>query len=178
MEKYEIKWKNLDTHNEPLSVLNYKKSKRKEELNELEEKVNQLEKQYTTLDTKSSILENTQNVLSDETLWSLPEPSKFTLASTYKNTIVQPKFSKLRAFIQPLINEVFKQLHELVKLKSELFQLRNENQNLKNSILDLSYENRNLKNDLNKIKRFFGKEQIEDILTNKIVKSKRKEHLK
>lgn len=178
MAKYEIKWKDLNTHNEPLNVLNYKKSKRKEELNELEEKVNQLEKQYISLDTNSSILENAQNVLTDETLWLLPEPSKFTLASTYKNTIVQPKFSKLRAFIQPLINEVFKQLHELVKLKSELFHLRNENKNLEKSVLDLSDENRNLRNNLNKIKRFFGKETIEDILTNKIVKSKRKEHFK
>ncbi len=176
MEKYEIKWKDLDTHNVPLDVLNFKKAKRTEELAQLEKDLHQLEKQYMSLKDKTPLFENAQSVLTDETLWSLPEPTKFTLASTYIKTTVQPKFSKLRTVIQPLIDEVLNQLRELVNLKSELFYLRNENKNLNERVSDLYYENRMLRNEYNKIKKFFGKEIIEGILTNKIVKSKRKEH--
>ena len=50
-----------------------------------------------------------------------------------------------------------------------------ENTELKNSIDELSYENRELRRDMNKLKKFFGKDTIENALTFKIVKSKRKE---
>ena len=113
--------------------------------------------------------------LNNEELWLLPEPNKLTLASTYHKNIVQPKFSKLRAFIQPLINQVFDIVKELINLKTQLIFLKNENTELKNSIDELSYENRELRRDMNKLKKFFGKDTIENALTFKIVKSKRKE---
>lgn len=178
MEKYEIHWKDLETHNEPLDVLNYKKSKRKEEIAELVKKVDQLEKEYTSLENTKPIFQEAHQALTDESYWSLPEPTKFMLATTYIKTTVQPKFSQLRAFIQPLINEVFKQLKELIQLKSELIQLRNENKSLNEVILNLSYDKRQLQNEMNKLKRFFGKDTIENILDNKIVKQKRKEQHK
>ena len=40
MNKYEVKWVNLDTHNKPLDVLNFKKEKRKEEIIKSLEEVN------------------------------------------------------------------------------------------------------------------------------------------
>ena len=154
MNKYEVKWVNLDTHNKPLDVLNFKKEKRKEEISKLDHEILTLKKQYNSLQNMTPYLNDAFNALNNEELWLLPEPNKLTLASTYHKNIVQPKFSKLRAFIQPLINQVFE---------------------LKNSIDELSYENRELKRDMNKLKKFFGKDTIENALTFKIVKSKRKE---
>ena len=176
MEKYEFKWKELETHNEPLDVLNYKKSKRKEEVAELEKKVDQLEKEYTLLDKSRPIIHEAYKAMDDESYWSLPEPTRFMSASTYTKTTVQPKFSQLRALIQPLINEFFKQVKECINLQSELIHLRNKNVELNELVEDLSYDRRKLYNEMNKIKRFFSKDTIEDILEDRIVRPKRKEH--
>lgn len=176
MEKYEFKWKDLETHNEPLDVLNYKKSKRKEEVTKLEKKVDRLEKEYTSLDKSRPIIHEAYKAMDDESYWSLPEPTRFMSASTYIKTTVQPKFSQLRALIQPLINEFFKQVKECINLQSELIRLRNKNMQLDELVEDLSYDRRKLYNEMNKIKRFFGKDTIEDILEDKIVRPKRKEH--
>ena len=175
MNKYEVKWVNLDTHNKPLDVLNFKKEKRKEEISKLDHEILTLKKQYNSLQNMTPYLNDAFNALNNEELWLLPEPNKLTLASTYHKNIVQPKFSKLRAFIQPLINQVFDIVKELINLKTQLIFLKSENTELKNSIDELSYENRELKRDMNKLKKFFGKDTIENALTFKIVKSKRKE---
>ena len=149
--------------------------KRKEEISKLDHEILTLKKQYNSLQNMTPYLNDAFNALNNEELWLLPEPNKLTLASTYHKNIVQPKFSKLRAFIQPLINQVFDIVKELINLKTQLIFLKSENTELKNSIDELSYENRELKRDMNKLKKFFGKDTIENALTFKIVKSKRKE---
>ena len=153
----------------------YLKEKRKEEISKLDHEILTLKKQYNSLQNMTPYLNDAFNALNNEELWLLPEPNKLTLASTYHKNIVQPKFSKLRAFIQPLINQVFDIVKELINLKTQLIFLKSENTELKNSIVELSYENRELKRDMNKLKKFFGKDTIENALTFKIVKSKRKE---
>ena len=151
------------------------KEKRKEEISKLDHEILTLKKEYNSLQNMTPYLNDAFNALNNEELWLLPEPNKLTLASTYHKNIVQPKFSKLRAFIQPLINQVFDIVKELINLKTQLIFLKNENTELKNSIDELSYENRELRRDMNKLKKFFGKDTIENALTFKIVKSKRKE---
>ena len=144
MNKYEVKWVNLDTHNKPLDVLNFKKEKRKEEISKLDHEILTLKKQYNSLQNMTPYLNDAFNALNNEELWLLPEPNKLIVK-------------------------------EIINLKTQLIFLKNENTELKNSIDELSYENRELRRDMNKLKKFFGKDTIENALTFKIVKSKRKE---
>lgn len=55
MNKYEVKWVNLDTHNKPLDVLNFKKEKRKEEISKLDHEILTLKKEYNSLQNMTPI---------------------------------------------------------------------------------------------------------------------------
>ena len=49
IEKYDVEWEHLDTHEKHLSVLDYEKKMRSQEVNELESKIEILDKQVTNL---------------------------------------------------------------------------------------------------------------------------------
>ena len=92
MNKYEVKWVNLDTHNKPLDVLNFKKEKRKEEISKLDQEILILKSNIIRYKNMTPYLNDAFNALNNEELWLLPEPNKLTLASTYHKNIVHQNF--------------------------------------------------------------------------------------
>ena len=174
MEKYDVVWKELGTHNEPLDVLNFKKSKRQEEIVELENKINVLEDHFTSLQNEIPLIEKTNNEIKTEDLWLLPEPKRLTLASTYNNEITKPKLAQIRSLIIPLINKVVELTRKVRDLRATILPLKLEVNRLNETVSKLFSENQKLKYNMRKLTRYFGKEMIDNVLSNKVVTPKKK----
>ena len=174
MEKYDVVWKDLGTHNEPLDVLNFKKSKRQEEIIELENKINVLEDHFTSLQNEIPLIEKTNNEIKTEDLWLLPEPKRLTLASTYNNEITKPKLAQIRSLITPLINKVVELARKVKDLRATILPLKLEVNRLNETVSKLFSENQKLKYNMRKLTRYFGKEMIDNVLSNKVVTPKKR----
>ena len=174
MGKYDVVWKDLGTHNEPLDVLNFKKSKRQEEIVELENKINVLEDHFTSLQNEIPLIEKTNNEIKTEDLWLLPEPKRLTLASTYNNEITKPKLAQIRSLITPLINKVVELTRKVRDLRATILPLKLEVNRLNETVSKLFSENQKLKYNMRKLTRYFGKEMIDNVLSNKVVTPKKR----
>lgn len=174
MEKYGVVWKDLGTHNEPLDVLNFKKSKRQEEIVELENKIDVLEDHFTSLQNEIPLIEKTNNEINTEDLWLLPEPKRLTLASTYNNEITKPKLAQIRSLITPLINKVVELTRKVRDLRATILPLKLEVNRLNETVSKLFSENQKLKYNMRKLTRYFGKEMIDNVLSNKVVTPKKR----
>ena len=107
MEKHGIEWEQLGTHNEHLSVYDYKKKMRAEEVQELEEKAESLtEKINDMLDFEVQV-ESFTNMFYDEEEYKLPEPSSLMSAKAYKTKIVEPLFNRVIALAKTAVKMCF-----------------------------------------------------------------------
>ena len=119
MEQHRIEWEHLDTHEKHLSVLDYEKKMRIQEVDELENKVEILDKQLTNLvkceDTFKKVF---QDFETDEQ-FQLPEPQPLMSAKTYKAKIVEPFVDKLKATLKIAVVAYFKIKNKLKKCEQE-----------------------------------------------------------
>ena len=101
-----------------------------------------------------------------------------TLASTYNTEIAKPKLNKIRSFIQPIIDRVINLSKELTRLESIITPLRFENIELKEYTEKLEKENLSMKRDINKLKRFFGRTLVNDVINNKVKKQSERNEIR
>lgn len=176
MLEHGIEWEKLDTKEEHLSVLDFKKKKRSEEVMALENKVNELEHKIEDIKYDEQIIDKVQNIIEDKTTWDIPDPKNFMSAKSYKNEIVTPFIKKIKESFQFFIRkyiDISKQLREIKYMILPLKMKINELERMNDA---LYYENRDYKQKLNKLTRIFGRSQLNDLLdTNRIQNNKRKE---
>ncbi len=167
MEKYGVEWEQLGTHNEHLSVYDYKKKKRAEEVQELEEKAESLtEKINDMLDFEVQV-ESFTNMFYDEEEYKLPEPSSLMSAKAYKTKIVEPLFNRIIALAKTAVKMCF-------ELKTQVENLKLWGTRDKNMVKHLTKENDALYTENQKLhkevkefkllKRIFGEEKISELV--------------
>ena len=124
MLEYDINWEKKGSNKEHLSVLDYKKEKRAEEIMQLEEQIDSLEDNSKKLDTiieqKTDIAKRIEAKLDnlmkqhkdiqtnihayyEETEWQLPEVTGFATAKSYKEKKAQPLVNSLKEVIKGLV---------------------------------------------------------------------------
>lgn len=141
MERHDIEWEQLGTHDEHLSVMNYKKEQRAKEVVVLEENISERQDelhrlaeksvvQQSELDKYSAKLENVQDKLKaakikekfvadnarrydDDPEFELLEPKPFISAKTYYKKIATPLVSKLKDVIRSILLQFFEKTREL-----------------------------------------------------------------
>ena len=134
MEKYGVEWEQLGTHNEHLSVYDYKKKMRAEEVQELEEKAESLtEKINDMLDFEVQV-ESFTNMFYDEEEYKLPEPSSLMSAKAYKTKIVEPLFNRIISLAKTAVKMCF-------ELKAQVENLKLWGTRDKNMVKHLTKEN-------------------------------------
>ena len=181
MERHGIGWKQLDTHEEHLSVLDYKKKMRTQEVEELstelealqesketvEEDIADARERYDALTDALGTMKNTVERVETEVSkyyvgqeWRTPEPKGLMSAKTYKEKLVDPFVKKLKDVIATLISKFLDLTREHQRTKDQLWRARNDNEKLSSRNRALQKESDELK----LIKGELGSEQYEEIL--------------
>lgn len=167
MEKHGVEWEQLGTHNEHLSVYDYKKKMRVEEVQELEEKAEGLTEKINDMLDFEVQMESFTNIFYDEEEYKLPEPSSLMSAKAYKTKIVEPLFNRVIALAKTAVKMCF-------ELKTQVENLKLWGTRDKNMVKHLTKENDVLYTENQKLhkevkefkllKRIFGEEKISELV--------------
>lgn len=197
MEKHQMQWKKLGTHEKHLSVLNFEKKMRSQEVKQLEEKISelnstkdQINKDINNLQTDFEIFSEKENNLKefvkevgDEDFWSIKEPSTFETAKSYHKNSVIPFIHQIKAAIQKMVNDYLYVWKEYRRLRSdnlclhqEVYYLNDTVDRLSTEIIELREENRELKSIINKIQKVLGAKTFTELLQAKLTKRRDKHY--
>lgn len=174
MERYGFEWEHLGTHEQHLSVIEFKKQERSKELAAVEEKLADKSAEFNTLAQRMNNLEKGSHdyddmewKLANDPKYQLPEPQGLTTVKSYKTKIVEPLIKRLKAIVRDVIVRYFKVQDNYIRVKQENGKLYRENQNLFDSTDRLREENyalREQNNDYTLLRKVFGSQQIDDLI--------------
>ena len=183
MERYGVEWEQKGTHEKHLSVYDYEKKMRSEEVEKLTAESEKLNLKVEELTEKAEALMQFESNMSeiaedfyeaDE--FKLPEPPPLMTAKTYKAKVVEPLFRKLLDLAKTAVRKCFELQNQLnsIKLwgkadKVNAGQILAENRTLteQNERLNRDVQNYKL------LRKIFGDEQIDSL----VVKAKETERV-
>ena len=191
MEQYNVEWLQLGTHEKHLSVLNYEKKMRQEEINALSTSISQLSHQKETLNDDLEQVKNeineietklyslkedeqefykiSEEVNKDE-IWKIPEPPTIMSAKQYYNKIIKPFIEELRKVVDVVITKYNKLYREVKQLRGNVYSLKRYIYPLEQEVIALRDENRNFRNQLSKLSKILGKKEMKQMLEEPIRK--------
>lgn len=174
MERHGIEWEMLGTSENHLTVLNYKKKMRMQELEVLEEKVAQKTDELKSASLRIKNYEkgevdiqNLEERLNNAPEYQLPEPSAMMSARSYKTKFVDPLIKRLKALVKRVLAKCFEGWDNYYRLNITNGNLYRANERLQRTNEMLNAENKNLKaqnKDYRLLRRVFGNKQIDNLL--------------
>ena len=189
MARHDIEWEQKGTHEEHLSVLDYKKQERSKEVTALENQIDTLQEQTaiaaTTLSEKQErlddiapILKNTEKFVRkyDDPERLLPEAGMLESGKAFREKKALPILGKLLKYARSLFRENTELKAKVQKLEKENTAFKSANWNHANEIVKLKMENRELKKDKGKLDALVGR--IENDVLQKLLKETPKEQPK
>ena len=189
MARHDIEWEQKGTHEEHLSVLDYKKQERSKEVAALENQIDTLQEQTavaaTTLSEKQEqlddiapILKNTEKFVRkyDDPERLLPEAGMLESGKAFREKKALPILGKLLKYARSLFRENTELKAKVQKLEKENTAFKSANWNHTNEIVKLKMENRELKKDKGKLDALVGR--IENDVLQKLLKESPKEQPK
>ena len=170
MARHDIEWAQKGTHEEHLSVLDYKKQERSKEVAALENQIDTLQEQTavaaTTLSEKQEqlddiapILKNTEKFVRkyDDPERLLPEAGILESGKAFREKKALPILGKLLKYARSLFRENTELKAKMQKLEKENTAFKSANWNHTNEIVKLKMENRELKKDKGKLDALVGR---------------------
>ena len=189
MARHDIEWEQKGTHEEHLSVLDYKKQERSKEVAALENQIDTLQEQTavaaTTLSEKQEqlddiapILKNTEKFVRkyDDPERLLPEAGMLESGKAFREKKALPILGKLLKYARSLFRENTELKAKMQKLEKENTAFKSANWNHANKIVKLKMENRELKKDKGKLNALVGR--IGNDVLQKALEGISKEHSK
>ena len=189
MARHDIEWEQKGTHEEHLSVLDYKKQERSKEVAALETQIDALQEQTATaesmlsekqeqLDDIAPILKNTEKFVRkyDDPERLLPEAGMLESGKAFREKKALPILGKLLKYARSLFRENTELKAKVQKLEKENTAFKSANWNHANEIVKLKMENRELKKDKGKLDALVGR--IGNDVLQKLLKETPKEQLK
>ena len=189
MARHDIEWEQKGTHEEHLSVLDYKKQERSKEVAALETQIDALQEQTATAETMLSekqeqlddiapILKNTEKFVRkyDDPERLLPEAGMLESGKAFREKKALPILEKLLKYARSLFRENTELKAKVQKLEKENTAFKSANWNHTNEIVKLKMENRELKKDKDKLDALVGR--IENDVLQKALEEMSKEHSK
>jgi hypothetical protein len=174
MERHGIEWEHLGTHEEHLSVLDYKKQERAKEVEALDEqiankkdKVKSLGNRVQNFDDGLNNLQKVEQALDFDEAFQLPELTAFMSAKTYRAKFAEPLVKKLKSLVKTALARCFEALDNYHRLNVTNGQLYRENERLSAKNQHLSQENDRLKaenRDYGLLEKVFGKERLNELV--------------
>ena len=174
MERYGIKWEHKGTHEEHLSVMEYKKQERAAELEKLGAEIEKKQTEFNALsdrilnyDEGLERLQTVEEMLNTAPEYQLSEPQGFMTAKAYKTKIAEPLISKLKSLVKTALARCFEAWDNYHRLNVTNANLYRENETLSKINNKLKSENENLRSevkDYKLLRKVFGHKQIDDLL--------------
>ena len=170
MARHDIEWEQKGTHEEHLSVLDYKKQERSKEVAALETQIDALQEQTATAETMLSekqeqlddiapILKNTEKFVRkyDDPKRLLPEARMLESGKAFREKKALPILEKLLKYARSLFRENTELKAKVQKLEKENTAFKSANWNHTNEIVKLKMENQELKKDKGKLDALVGR---------------------
>lgn len=189
MARHDIEWEQKGTHEEHLSVLDYKKQERSKEVAALENQIDTLQEQTAVaatalsekreqLDDIAPILKNTEKFVRkyDDPERLLPEAGMLESGKAFREKKALPILGKLLKYARSLFRENTELKAKVQKLEKENTAFKSANWNHANEIVKLKMENRELKKDKGKLDALVGR--IGNDVLQKLLKESLKEQPK
>ena len=189
MARHDIEWEQKGTHEEHLSVLDYKKQERSKEVAVLENQIDTLQEQTavaaTTLSEKQEqlddiapILKNTEKFVRkyDDPERLLPEAGMLESGKAFREKKALPILGKLLKYARSLFRENTELKAKVQKLEKENTAFKSANWNQTHEMVRLKTENRELKKDKGKLDALVGR--IGNDVLQKALEGISKEHSK
>ena len=163
MERHGIEWEQKGTHEQHLSVLDFKKQERAKEVAKLERQIE--DKQMENKELKATVgkvkeakvsLDHIERELTASPKLQLPEPPPLMTAKNYKQKFVEPLIRRLKSLIKTVIAKSVEGWDNYYHLRRLYEQLAQENSHLKYTNAQLQ-ETNNLLRDQNKSYRLLEK---------------------
>ena len=189
MARRDIEWEQKGTHEEHLSVLDYKKQERSKEVAALETQIGALQEQTATAETMLSekqeqlddiapILKNTEKFVQkyDDPERLLPEAGMLESGKAFREKKALPILGKLLKYARSLFRENTELKAKVQKLEKENTAFKSANWNHATEIVKLKMENRELKKDKGKLDALVGR--IGNDVLQKELEGISKEHSK
>ena len=174
MERHGIEWEHKGMHEKHLSVLDYKKQERAEEIEQLESKIIDKQTEFETLskriqnfDKGTDSLSQMQNALENAPEYQLPEPQGFMTAKSYKSKVVEPLIKRLKSLVKTVLVRCFQAIDDYHRLNVSNANLYRENERLSKVNEKLADENEKLRaenKDYKLLRKVFGSRQIDSLL--------------
>ena len=189
MARHDIEWEQKGTHEEHLSVLDYKKQERSKEVAALETQIGALQERTATAETMLSekqeqlddiapILKNTEKFVrkygDPERL--LPEAGMLESGKTFREKKALPILGRLLKYARSLFRENTELKAKVQKLEKENTAFKSANWNHTNEIVKLKIENQKLHKAKDKLDTLVGR--IENDVLQKALEGISKEHSK
>ena len=189
MARQDIEWEQKGTHEEHLSVLDYKKQERSKEVAALETQIGALQEQTATAETMLSerreqlddiapILKNTEKFVRkhDNPERLLPEAGMLESGKAFREKKALPILGKLLKYARSLFRENTELKAKVQKLEKENTAFKSANWNHTHEMVRLKMENRELKKDKGKLDALVGR--IGNDVLQKLLSETPKEHPK
>ena len=189
MARHDIEWEQKGTHEEHLSVLDYKKQERSKEVAALETQIDALQEQTATAETMLSekqeqlddiapILKNTEKFVRkyDDPERLLPEAGMLESGKAFREKKALPILGKLLKYARSLFRENTELKAKVQKLEKENTAFKSANWNHTHETVRLKMENQELKKDKSKLDALVGR--IGNDVLQKLLKESPKEQPK
>ena len=189
MARHAIEWDQKGTHEEHLSVLDYKKQERSKEVAALETQIDALQEQTATAETTLSekqeqlddiapILKNTEKFVRkyDDPERLLPEAGMLESGKAFREKKALPILGKLLKYARSLFRENTELKAKVQKLEKENTAFKSANWNHTHEMVRLQMENQELKKDKSKLDALVGR--IGNDVLQKLLKETPKEQPK
>ena len=189
MARHAIEWEQKGTHEEHLSVLDYKKQERSKEVATLETKIGALQEKTAAAETMLSekqeqlddiapILKNTEKFVRkyDDPERLLPEAGILESGKAFREKKALPILGKLLKYARSLFRENIELKAKMQKLEKENTAFKSANWNHTHEMVRLQMENQELKKDKSKLDALVGR--IGNDVLQKLLKETPKEQPK
>ena len=189
MARQDIEWEQKGTHEEHLSVLDYKKQERSKEVAALETQIGALQERTATAETMLSekqeqlddiapILKNTEKFVRkyDDPERLLPEAGLLESGKAFREKKALPILGKLLKYARSLFRENTELKTKVQKLEKENTAFKSANWNHTHEMVRLKMENRELKKDKSTLDALVGR--IGNDVLQKLLKETPKEQPK
>lgn len=170
MARHDIEWEQKGTHEEHLSVLDYKKQERSKEVSALENQIDTLQEQTAVaatalsekqeqLDDIAPILKNAEKFVRkyDDPESLLPEAGILESGKAFREKKALPILGKLLKYARSLFRENTELKAKVQKLEKENTAFKSANWNQTHEMVRLQMENQELKKDKSKLDALVGR---------------------
>ena len=174
MFRHGFEWEQKGTHEEHLSVIDYKKQERTKELAAVEEKLadrsaefNTLAKRINNLEDGEQSYQDMEDKLAHDPEYQLPEPQGLMSAKSYKAKFAEPLVKRLKKLVKSLLVRYFKVQDSYYRLNKTNGELYRDNEGLARSNDRLKEENTALRDqnkDYSLLRKVFGSRQIDNLV--------------